>query len=316
MSNNGYTEISNSDDCEKYVNQFIQDISLRSAEIGQGTVIKRALPSRQKRMIGAWCFLDHAGPVHFPQGDGLDVGPHPHIGLQTFTWMLEGTMFHSDSLGTKDQLIRPKQVNLMTAGYGISHTEVAPESETRMHAAQLWIALPDDKRNMAPRFDHYPELPVIKKDDIEFTVLVGEFLKITSPVAVHSELLGVDLFATDSASTHLKLNPKFEYGFLALEGTATINGHELTIDNMVTLEAGISEIEIHIHTGSRILLLGGEPFESPILLWWNFVGRTQEELATAREQWVNEDERFGSIPHYDGPRLKAPVLPDRMRASK
>ena len=124
------------------------------------------------------------------------------------------------------------------------------------------------------------------------------------------------IFATDSASTHLKLNPKFEYGFLALEGTATINGHELTIDNMVTLEAGISEIEIQIHAGSRILLLGGEPFESPILLWWNFVGRTQEELVTAREQWVNEDERFGSIPHYDGPRLKAPVLPDRMRASK
>lgn len=115
MTNTNYTEISNSDDCEKYVNQFIQDFPIRSAEIGKGTVIKRALPSRQKRMIGAWCFLDHAGPVVFPQGDGLDVGPHPHIGLQTFTWMIEGTMMHTDSIGSK-QLIRPKQVNLMTEG--------------------------------------------------------------------------------------------------------------------------------------------------------------------------------------------------------
>lgn len=174
MTNNNYTELSHSDDCEKYVNQFIQEFPLRSAEIGQGTVIKRALPSRHKRMIGAWCFLDHAGPVTFPQGDGLDVGPHPHIGLQTFTWMIEGTMMHTDSLGSK-QLIRPKQVNLMTAGHGISHTEVAPDTETKMHAAQLWIALPDAQIAVEPRFDHYPELPVVEKDGVEFTVLVGEF---------------------------------------------------------------------------------------------------------------------------------------------
>ncbi len=315
MTNSNYTELSNSDDCEKYVNQFIQEFPLRSAEIGQGTIIKRALPSRHKRLIGAWCFLDHAGPVTFPQGDGLDVGPHPHIGLQTFTWMIEGTMMHTDSLGTK-QLIRPKQVNLMTAGYGISHTEVAPETETHMHAAQLWIALPDDKINMAPRFDHYPELPVVEKDQVEFTVLVGEFLKTKSPVAVHTELLGVDLTAKESTTTRLQLNPKFEHGFMALDGTAVVNGHELTEDNMVVLEPGLTEIEIQLHAGSRILLLGGEPFESPILLWWNFVGRTQEELSLARDQWINQDQRFGDIADYLGPRLEAPAFPDKMRASR
>ncbi|WP_180081682.1 MULTISPECIES: pirin family protein [unclassified Acinetobacter] len=315
MTNANYTELSHSDDCEKYVNQFIQEFPLRSAEIGQGTVIKRALPSRYKRMIGAWCFLDHAGPVHFPQGDGLDVGPHPHIGLQTFTWMIDGTMMHTDSLGTQ-QLIRPKQVNLMTAGYGISHTEVAPDTETQMHAAQLWIALPDDKINMAPQFDHYPELPVVSQDGIEFTVLVGEFLTTKSPVQVHTELLGVDLQANESTTTQLALNPKYEYGFMALEGTATINGHELNDDNMVILEPGLSQVKVDIHAGSRILLLGGEPFESPILLWWNFVGRTQEELNTAREQWINHDERFGSIPDYEGPRLEAPAFPEKMRASR
>ncbi|WP_180039790.1 MULTISPECIES: pirin family protein [unclassified Acinetobacter] len=315
MTNTNYTEISHSDDCEKYVNQFIQEFPLRRAEIGQGTVIKRALPSRHKRMIGAWCFLDHAGPVHFPQGDGLDVGPHPHIGLQTFTWMIDGTMMHTDSLGTH-QLIQPKQVNLMTAGYGISHTEVAPESETQMHAAQLWIALPDDKINMAPQFDHYPELPVVTQDGIELTVLVGEFLQTKSPVKVHSELLGVDLRSSESQSTVLPLNPKFEYGFMALEGTASVNGHELNEDNMVVLEPGLTQVKIDLHAGGRVLLLGGEPFESPILLWWNFVGRTQEELNIAREQWINQDERFGSIPDYDGPRLEAPAFPDKMRPSR
>ncbi|MGN0937143.1 pirin family protein [Acinetobacter amyesii] len=315
MTNTNYTEISHSDDCEKYVNQFIQEFPLRRAEIGQGTVIKRALPSRHKRMIGAWCFLDHAGPVHFPQGDGLDVGPHPHIGLQTFTWMIDGTMMHTDSLGTH-QLIQPKQVNLMTAGYGISHTEVAPESETQMHAAQLWIALPDDKINMAPQFDHYPELPVVTQDGIELTVLVGEFLQTKSPVKVHSELLGVDLRSSESQSTVLPLNPKFEYGFMALEGTASINGHELNEDNMVVLEPGLTQVKTDLHAGGRVLLLGGEPFESPILLWWNFVGRTQEELNIAREQWINQDERFGSIPDYNGPRLEAPAFPDKMRPSR
>ncbi len=294
MSNNSDIELSNSDDCEKYVNQFIQEFPLRRAEIGQGTVIKRALPSRHKRMIGAWCFLDHAGPASFPQGDGLDVGPHPHIGLQTFTW----------------------QVNLMTSGYGISHTEVSPESETHMHAAQLWIALPDDKINMAPAFEHYPELPVVHDQGIEFTVLVGEYLKTVSPVKVHSELLGVDLYAAESTSARLALNPKFEYGFMVLEGTASINGHELTEDNMLILEPGLEQVNADIHAGSRILLIGGEPFESPILLWWNLVGRTTEELKIARQQWIEGHERFGSIPAYDGPRLEAPAFPDRMRASR
>ncbi|MDM1493714.1 pirin family protein [Acinetobacter indicus] len=315
MTNANYTELSHSDDCEKYIQQFIQEVPLRRAEIGQGTVIKRALPSRHKRMIGAWCFLDHAGPVSFPQGDGLDVGPHPHIGLQTFTWMIEGTLMHTDSVGSK-QLIRPKQVNLMTAGQGISHTEVAPEQETHMHAAQLWIALPDAKRNMPSRFDHYPELPVVSRDGVEFTVLVGEFLETRSPVEVHSPLLAVDLTAAETVRTRLQLNPAFEYGFMALEGTAHINQHELNEDNMVVLEPGLQDIEIELHQGARVLLLGGEPFESAILLWWNFVGRTQDELSEARDQWVNQDPRFGSIPDYNGPRLEAPALPDKMRASR
>ena len=312
MSN---TERSNLENSEKQIDSVIQNFEIRSAEIGKGTIIKRALPSRQKRMIGAWCFLDHAGPVAFPKGDGLDVGPHPHIGLQTFTWMIAGTMMHTDSIGSK-QLIRPKQVNLMTAGHGISHTEVAPESETQMHAAQLWIALPDDKLNMPPQFDHYPDLPVIEKDQIEYTVLVGEFLNTRSPVEVHSDLLGVDLTAKQTTTTKIQLNPRYEYAFLALEGTANIHGHVLNDDNLIVLDTGLDEIELELYEGSRLLLIGGEPFESPILLWWNFVGRTQEELKIALDQWFNQDQRFGTIPDYVGRRLEAPVFPDKMKASK
>jgi redox-sensitive bicupin YhaK (pirin superfamily) len=134
-------------------------------------------------MIGAWCFLDHAGPVTFLKGRFRYVGPHPHIGLQTFTWMIEGTMMHTDSLGSK-QLIRPKQVNLMTAGHEISHTEVAPDTETKMHAAQLWIALPDAQIAVEPVSITIQNCQWWKKMGVEFTVLVGEFLNTTSPVSV------------------------------------------------------------------------------------------------------------------------------------
>ncbi|EPF69923.1 pirin family protein [Acinetobacter rudis] len=308
---------------QKTVAQFEQDlitsgmqpIALRSAEIGQGTKIKRALPSRLKRMIGAWCFLDHAGPAHFPAGEGLDVGPHPHIGLQTFTWMIKGSMMHRDSLGYA-QLIQPKQVNLMTAGQGISHTEVAPATETEMHSVQLWIALPDDKKDMPPQFDHYPDLPVVQQDQVEYTVLVGEFLDAKSPVQVHSELVGVDLVAQAATQATLPLNPSFEYALLVLEGEVSAGEHHLSNEHMLVLNTGMQQLNLKMSADAHAVLIGGVPFESPVLLWWNFVGRTQEEMEQAREQWVNHDARFGVVADYEGERLIAPPLPDRMRASK
>ena len=315
MTNIQATELSPSSDCSHDPEQRSQTFALRTAKIGRGTVIKRALPSRQKRMIGAWCFLDHAGPVNFESGQGLDIGPHPHTGLQTFTWMIEGSMMHHDSLGSA-QLIQPNQVNLMTAGYGISHTEVAPADETKMHSVQLWIALPDDKKDMPPQFEHYPDLPVIAQDQIRFTLLVGEFLGAQSPVQVHSPLLGVDLQAEEQAQTTLPLNPRFEYGVLVLEGTAQINGQLLDDQHLLVLSPGESQLQLELEAGSRVVLVGGEPFESPILLWWNFVGRTQEDMLQAREQWINHDARFGEIPEYDGERMTVPMLPERMRPSK
>lgn len=293
----------------------LEFIPLRQAVIGQDTTIVRALPSRQRKTIGAWCFLDHAGPVSFIAGQGLDVGPHPHIGLQTFTWMIEGSVMHSDSLGN-EQLITPKQVNLMTAGYGITHSEVAPASETKMHAAQLWIALPDTHLTIPPAFEHYPELPLIHHDNLDFTVLVGQFLGKTSPVNVYSSLVGVDIASKEGASTTLNLNPDFEYGILLLEGSVMINGQPLTMQEMMASSTGLTELTLSLGANSRILLIGGTPFESSILIWWNFVGRHADELKQAREQWANHDPRFADVLSYQGERLTAPAFPEHIKENK
>lgn len=301
-------------DSHPHSDHEMQEIPLRTAEIGRGTMIKRALPTKQKRMIGAWCFLDHAGPAHFEKGQGLDVGPHPHIGLQTFTWMIEGTLMHHDSIGS-EQLIRPKQVNLMTAGHGISHTEVSPHEETHLHAAQLWIALPDHLTNMPPKFQHYPELPVHTQDNLEFTVLVGECLGKHSPVEVHTPLLGVDITSTTTAATKLHLNHDFEHAVLLLEGSAKVDGHILHMENMFVLPEGFTELNLELGENSRVLLIGGEPFEKPVLLWWNLVGRTEDELRQANEDWLRQDARFGTIPSYTGARLEAPPFPAHLKGS-
>ncbi len=165
-------------------------LSTRLADVG-GLPVHRAVPQRALRKVGAWCFLDHLGPAAQSTEHSLQVGPHPHIGLQTFTWMIEGEVLHRDSLGS-EQVIRPGQVNLMTAGRGIAHSEESLGSP-RIHAAQLWIALPGDQRDMPPRFQHYPDVPRCTQDGLEICVLAGEALGIVSPVQVHSPLVALDL---------------------------------------------------------------------------------------------------------------------------
>ncbi|MBS0554280.1 MAG: pirin family protein, partial [Proteobacteria bacterium] len=172
----------------------LQRIVARTAEIGGGVSVSRLLPTLQRRMVGAWCFLDHAGPAGFEPGAGMRVGPHPHIGLQTFTWMIEGEVLHRDSLGHV-QVIRPGQVNLMTAGRGISHTEESLPGERRLHAAQLWIALPAAECDCAPAFDHYPDLPVWDEQGCRFTLLAGRWGGREAPARLYSPLVGIDLHA-------------------------------------------------------------------------------------------------------------------------
>ena len=175
-------------------------IVARPSSLGEGMTVARVLPTRGRRMIGAWCFLDHLGPVDFPAGQGMHVGAHPHTRLQTFTWMIEGEILHRDSLGN-EQVIRPGQVNLMTAGHGITHTEDSLSGQTAVHAAQLWIALPPAQADMAPAFEHHPQLPQWEDTGARFTLLAGQHAGRNAPPKVYSPLMGLDIACTLEAHT-------------------------------------------------------------------------------------------------------------------
>jgi redox-sensitive bicupin YhaK (pirin superfamily) len=269
--------------------------------------IRRALPTRTQRMVGAWCFLDHFGPVDVSSGDGMRVGPHPHIGLQTVTWPLQGEILHRDTLGY-EQVIRPGQLNVMTAGRGIAHSEESPaDRPPGLHGAQLWIALPNADRNCEPAFDHHPQLPVLKRDDVTITLLAGEALGERSPAKIYSPLVGLDLAMPETTATALPLRPEFEHGVLVLEGRVSIDGEPLAIGTFLYLGCGRTAPRLHASAAARVLLIGGAPFGEEVLLWWNFVARTKTEINAASADW--EAGRFGEVRGYPGARLPAPPLP-------
>jgi quercetin 2,3-dioxygenase len=275
--------------------------------------VKRALPSRHQRMVGAWCFLDHAGPVNFAPGKGMHVGAHPHTALQTFTWLIDGEVLHKDSLGN-ELIIRPGQVNLMTAGHGIVHTEDSVVNGGRLHAAQLWIALPEELADCEPDFAHYPELPVWHSEGIQHTLLAGAYGDLEAPTAVYSEMLGMDLFSEQGGTVNLSLNPDFEYGYLPLTGQVNVAGETYTPDEFAYLEPGLNKLEMTLGTDSRVLLLGGLPFDAPVQMWWNFVGHSKEAIAQAQREWEQGGPRFGDVKDEISrtgvaARLTAPALP-------
>lgn len=284
----------------------LERIEARTADLGDGMLVRRVLPTRGRRMVGAWCFLDHAGPVRFGQDSPMHVGAHPHTGLQTFTWLIEGEVLHRDSLGS-EQVIRPGQVNLMTAGRGIAHTE---DSLTpTLHAAQLWIALPPDQFAREPAFDHYPDLPKWREGAADFTLLAGHYQQHTAPTRLYSNLVGMDLSSEAGGEVLLALQPGFEYAVLPLEGSATIAGETFAADELAYLGQGRSALALTLTPGARALLIGGEPFEQPVLMWWNFVAHTRADIVQAQHDWETGNERFAPVPGEQGQRMSAPRLP-------
>ncbi|WP_404838413.1 pirin family protein [Aeromonas media] len=287
-----------------------QRISSRLTDVG-GIPVARALPVKERRTIGPWCFLDHIGPTRFapgaPGAPGLDVGPHPHIALQTFTWMLAGEILHRDSLGS-EQVIRPGQVNLMTAGRGIAHTEESLAGHPDLHAAQLWIALPERDQDTRPRFDHYPELPRWQESETTLTLLIGEHAGRRAPTLHFSPILGLDLHSPQGGHMVLPLDPAFEHGLFPLQGEATIAGEALAPEQLLYLPPGTRELRVTLGPGSRLLLIGGEPLAQPLQIWWNFVGFDREAIRTAAADWESGAPRFGEVVGYVGPRLVAPPL--------
>ncbi len=291
--------------------RVLQRIEAEEVMLGEGLVIARALPSSRRRTIGAWCFLDHFGPADVSAGPGMRVGPHPHIGLQTVSWLLEGEVLHRDSLGYV-QTVRPGQLNLMTAGRGISHSEESPAIRSaRLHGAQLWIALPEGARHIEPAFSHHEDLPVVIRDSLQITVILGEAFGKRSPGHVFTPIVAMELTSEHGIDTVLPVNSSFEYGVLVLEGSAEVAGEQLESRTLLYLGCGRKNLRIRTAGPACVLLIGGAPFHEPIELWWNFVGRSKEEVEGAGRDWNSFSDYFGVVTGFEGERLSAPKPPWR-----
>jgi redox-sensitive bicupin YhaK (pirin superfamily) len=278
----------------------------RLARVGDLDV-RRLLPLRQRRSVGAWCFVDHYGPASVDGAAGMQVPPHPHIGLQTVTWLIDGTVLHRDSLGS-EQLIRPGQLNLMTAGRGIAHAEQSPEDhDPWLHGVQLWLALPDAHRHAAPDFEQHAELPVLRLGGLDGCVFAGSLAGVSSPARVFSAVVGAELSAAADASGAVPLAPGHEHVIFAALGAAAADGTELRPGSLLYLPPGRESVRLTARAGARLFLLGGEPLGETLLMWWNFVGRTPDDIATAARDWA-AGQRFGTVTGYRGAPLAAPPL--------
>ncbi|MEW2356494.1 pirin family protein [Spirillospora sp. NPDC029432] len=281
----------------------------RAVPLGESTVVRRLLPTLGRRMVGAWCFVDHYGPDDIEGEPGMQVPPHPHIGLQTVSWLHAGEVLHRDSVGSV-QTVRPKELGLMTAGRAIAHSEQSPREHGRMlHGAQLWVALPEERRNVAPAFEHHADLPAVTGPGFRGTVILGELDGAASPGAAYTPIVGADLELADGADVRLPVEPDFEYAALTMSGITEVDGVRLEPGSMLYLGCGRRELPLRADAGGAgLVLLGGEPFEERLVMWWNFVGRTGEEIAQARADWT-AGERFGRVEGYEGAPLAAPDLP-------
>ncbi|HEY0573719.1 MAG TPA: pirin family protein [Pseudonocardia sp.] len=319
----------------------------REVTLGESTKVRRLLPTLGRRLVGAWCFIDHYGPDEIADQPGMQVPPHPHIGLQTVSWLLDGAIRHRDSLGS-DVTIRPGQLALMTAGHAIAHSEQSPAVHpVLLHGAQLWVALPRPSRDIPPAFEHHTDLPVLTDRGLRATVLLGELAGAASAGTVHTPLVGVDLALDAGADVRVPLEPDFEYAVLAPSGAGTVLDGPLPADTgtdtsadpigadtgadpspadpsaaepsgaevagvrvspggLLYLGTGRSELRVRAESATRLLLLGGEPFEERLVMWWNFVAGDGAEIAEARADWM-AGRRFGTV--AGGQPLPAPAMP-------
>ncbi|WP_261819639.1 pirin family protein [Nocardioides sp. OK12] len=260
----------------------------------RGMLVRRTLPQRSRSLVGAWCFIDHYGPDDVGATGGMRVTPHPHTGLQTVSWLFTGEVEHRDSAG-HHAVVRPGELNLMTAGRGISHSEISTTTTGTLHGVQLWVALPDATRHVDPGFEHYAPEPV-EGVGWRARVFLGDLLGQRSPVRTHTPLVGAEVLLDPFATLHLDVDPDHEHGVLVDLGAVQVDGvavaaHELAHVPLgrgsTTLVAGDEPV--------RLLLLGGTPLGESIVMWWNFVGRSHEEVVGFREEWQAQVERDGEV---------------------
>ena len=277
----------------------------RTADIG-GFHVVRVLPTKGRRTVGAWCFVDLMIPPDAHDPDPLEIGPHPHIGLATVTWLFEGEALHGDSLGT-EQVIRPGQLNLMTAGHGIAHSELS--SQAGVQGVQMWIAQPEETRHGDSSFEHHPDLPRVEVGAAAVTVFVGEFAGAVSPARADTALVGLDVDARPGV-IEVAVRPTFEYAVVPLDGPVAVDDVVVEPGWLGLVEAGPEALRLEtMAAGARFLVLGGEPLGEPVQMWWNFVGRNRDELTRAWQAWRDHDtDRFGPVPSRLE-RIEAPVPP-------
>ncbi|MGN6132808.1 MAG: pirin family protein [Nocardioidaceae bacterium] len=294
-----------------------EPLEARDVLLGRTTHVRRLLPNKNRRMVGAWCFLDHYGPDDIKTTGGMWVPPHPHTGLQTVTWLFEGLGLHTDSLGSH-QPIRPGQLNVMTAGHGICHAEVSPpEAPTHLHGVQLWVVLPDAVRDVVPPdFTHLGELPGWSERGVTLRVLAGSMAGETSAAPTYTPLVGAEVRLAPGATATVPLERGFEHAVLVVQGAARVAGVEVPRNAMSYLGLGRAGLRLEAASAEEtvLLLLGGAPFEEQIVMWWNFIGRSHEELVAQREAWNGtglgfEPPRYGVVRGFAGDRLLAPPMP-------
>ncbi|WP_310432130.1 pirin family protein [Streptomyces sp. 3330] len=273
--------------------------------------VRRTLPQRTRSLIGAWCFADHYGPDDVADTGGMDVAPHPHTGLQTVSWLFTGEIEHRDSLGTH-ACVRPGELNLMTGGHGIAHSEVSTPDTSVLHGVQLWVALPDEHRDAPRDFQHHAPAPV-GVPGAEIRVFLGSLAGSTSPVRTFTPLLGAELVLAPGAELTLAVDPAFEHGLLVDTGVIRFADTSLRPAELGCLEPGRTHLTLVNEAAgpARAVLLGGPPFEEEIVMWWNFIGRSHEDIAQARREWMDGlgGDRFGEVEGYGGAPLPAPELP-------
>jgi len=299
----------------------VEVLTSRDVPLGgpRAMTVRRTLPSRQRSLIGAWCFLDHYGPDEVADTGGMVVTPHPHTGLQTVSWLFTGEVVHRDSAGHV-AMVRPGEVNLMTAGRGISHSENSTPATTALHGAQLWVALPDHARHVEPTFAHHAPAE-LSGEGWTARVLLGSLLGDTSPVATHTPLLGAELCLAAGATLSLDVDETFEHGLLVDAGVVALEGQEVKANELGYVAPGRSCLVLSAYDDARVLLLGGPPFGESIVMWWNFVGRTHEEIVQYREEWqaqidgVTDSQdvapgRYGVVVGDHAPPIPAPPMPN------
>lgn len=289
------------------------------ARISPRDEVLRFLPHRDRRLVGAWCFVDVYGPDDIRDRVGMTVAPHPHIGLQTVSWLVQGEVLHRDSLGTT-ALIAPGRAGIMTAGRGISHSENSPvEHPPVLQGVQLWVALPDALRDLDPAFQLGQAASPLVVGGVRAHVFMGSLGEVDSGTRVYSPLLGAELTpatADGSAGSSpavgtLALDRAYEHLFVVLDGRARVDGQPVDTTHALFVPVGAREADLQLAPGARVLLLGGEPLGEEIVMWWNFVGRTHEEVVSARASWETRDGRFGDVSHYPtADRYEAPTLPN------